>query len=1301
MIKLTPCASPPLNAAGIEVKALFFNQAPGDKFISVYARYNDGQSWVPLHIGLPSVPSLQQVRDMDRNIYVNSGSFEDAHMYLRSADGNNMTVAFYANADGGAIQAGNANGFSSLNLQPEGGLLNYGGYEVATKNWTLGQGFLNAETDPTVPSWVKAITNAQILSWNGKQDALGFTPESVANKSTTTALGNSNILYPSQRAVKVYVDNQVTTINTNFIPNTQKGVANGVASLGADGKIPNAQIPALAITDTFVVTTEAAMLALTAEVGDVAVRSDVNKTFILKTAPATTLANWVELKSPTVASTDQLAEGSTNLYFTTARARNALSASAPLSYTSSTGVFSIAKADNVTNGYLSAADWVIFNAKEPAFAKNTGFNKNFGTASGTVAQGNDSRIVNGQTAFSWGDHAGLYSLLGHVHSGADITSGTISIARLPTGTTGTTVALGNHSHVGVYEPVFTLLPISKGGTGLSAIGTAQQLLRVNAGATALEYFTAPWLTGNQSITVTATGAVTGSASGTTSISLPLTIAAGVITNANINAAAAIAQTKMAALTSNRVMLTDASGFATASSVTNATLNFLDATSSIQTQLNSKVSLTSLSAVAPLSYNNTTGAFSVSQASASVNGYMSAADKAKLDGIAAGANNYTHPNSGVTAGTYNNVTVNAQGHVTSGSNTGYLTSVGVTLPTGLQASNNPLTSNGNIGITFQSGYSIPTNANQANWSAAYGWGNHASAGYLTGIPAFSQTLQANNQLESASYNNSINFNPHYNSAGGNANLIVFNTQNGFTDNYKNGGILWTRIHGGGGIAGWNSASYTGGLENVAIEAVSDDDNATGLGLGLLISTQEFFWNGHGLANMQPRLKVKARGEVQIYTLAGSGTRMVVADSNGIMSTQPIPDSNTFIRNQNSSAQSANSWINGSQRANDFIMHYDASRIAALPTDDSIGFFSYSGAAWGVKAGKLVVGSSYSVSAPANGIQAEGEIRSQGYVTAGTAGSTGTARLTSGSTAQSGHLELFKANGQRNGYIGYVNDAMHYESEIGSHIFQANSGLVMHIKPTVGIADPTLLVGNYAIAGAYTIQLVNSLGTFQTFIAGGAGQFVADTAPGDSGMRIGNSSSFHVSSGGSSWIKVNASRFQSNVPIVMGYAASAPNSGSFQLLVKDWSTSEIRTIDSAWLGSQWLQNAYPGPYAYPEMDTKGVHTGGGFATGSTRYVSSAGYTVQSGDYFIVCTGMCTVNLPDPSAWEGRILELKAAYISGSNVKSEVILNGAVYDANLQVTHVISNTTGQRLKIQAAYSTILGNYIWEVMDLNNLNH
>ena len=76
-------------------------------------------------------------------------------------------------------------------------------------------------------------------------------------------------------------------------------VANGLATLESDNKIPSAQLPAIAITDTFPVAWQAAMLALTAEVGDVAVRTNLNKSFILKTAGASTLANWQELMTPT------------------------------------------------------------------------------------------------------------------------------------------------------------------------------------------------------------------------------------------------------------------------------------------------------------------------------------------------------------------------------------------------------------------------------------------------------------------------------------------------------------------------------------------------------------------------------------------------------------------------------------------------------------------------------------------------------------------------------------------------------------------------------------------------------------------------------------------------------------------------------------------------------------------------------------------------------------------------------------------------------------------------------------------
>lgn len=61
---------------------------------------------------------------------------------------------------------------------------------------------------------------------------------------------------------------------------------------------------------------------------------------------------------------------------------------------------------------------------------------------------------------------------------------------------------------------------------------------------------------------------------------------------------------------------------------------------------------------------------------STNDYTTA-EKEKLAGIAEGANKYTHPNSGVTAGTYRSVTVNKQGHVTAGTNPATLEGYGIT------------------------------------------------------------------------------------------------------------------------------------------------------------------------------------------------------------------------------------------------------------------------------------------------------------------------------------------------------------------------------------------------------------------------------------------------------------------------------------------------------------------------------------------------------------------------------------------------------------------------------------------------
>jgi phage-related tail fiber protein len=78
------------------------------------------------------------------------------------------------------------------------------------------------------------------------------------------------------------------------------GTASGnVPILDGSGKLDTSVLPGLALTTTNVVASQVAMLALTAEPGDLAVRTDLNKTFVLKTAGASTLANWQELLTPT------------------------------------------------------------------------------------------------------------------------------------------------------------------------------------------------------------------------------------------------------------------------------------------------------------------------------------------------------------------------------------------------------------------------------------------------------------------------------------------------------------------------------------------------------------------------------------------------------------------------------------------------------------------------------------------------------------------------------------------------------------------------------------------------------------------------------------------------------------------------------------------------------------------------------------------------------------------------------------------------------------------------------------------
>lgn len=68
--------------------------------------------------------------------------------------------------------------------------------------------------------------------------------------------------------------------------------------VGPDGKMPDQYVPALAITDIFTVGSEAAMLALVAQTGDFAIRTDIRTTFGLSASTPGVLSAWKEIVGP-------------------------------------------------------------------------------------------------------------------------------------------------------------------------------------------------------------------------------------------------------------------------------------------------------------------------------------------------------------------------------------------------------------------------------------------------------------------------------------------------------------------------------------------------------------------------------------------------------------------------------------------------------------------------------------------------------------------------------------------------------------------------------------------------------------------------------------------------------------------------------------------------------------------------------------------------------------------------------------------------------------------------------------------
>ena len=71
----------------------------------------------------------------------------------------------------------------------------------------------------------------------------------------------------------------------------------------------------------------------------------------------------------------------------------------------------------------------------------------------------------------------------------------------------------------------------------------------------------------------------------------------------------------------------------------------------------------------------------------------------------------------------------------GSNVGTVTSVALSVPTGLEVANSPIVDSDTFAVTYAATHSlgIPTDVKQGEWDTAFGWGDHDIVGYLTDAP----------------------------------------------------------------------------------------------------------------------------------------------------------------------------------------------------------------------------------------------------------------------------------------------------------------------------------------------------------------------------------------------------------------------------------------------------------------------------------------------------------------------------------------------------------------------------------------
>jgi len=192
--------------------------------------------------------------------------------------------------------------------------------------------------------------------------------------SVSVPLAESDYLkIPGVDKVDDQIDTKITALNLGTAATKNTGTGSGnIPILNSSGKLADSVVPKIAMTNTYVVASQTAMLALSnAQEGDVAVRTDLNKSFILKASPYSTLANWQELLTPTDAVTS--VNGSTGAVTISLAGLGGVAASTYNTHVASNLHLTETQRtilSNVKNIYIGDSDGIAVAASETDYANN-------------------------------------------------------------------------------------------------------------------------------------------------------------------------------------------------------------------------------------------------------------------------------------------------------------------------------------------------------------------------------------------------------------------------------------------------------------------------------------------------------------------------------------------------------------------------------------------------------------------------------------------------------------------------------------------------------------------------------------------------------------------------------------------------------------------------------------------------------------------------------------------------------------------------------------------------------------------